>query len=238
MLKKISVNGNKNILIIFPHFGGLIESFQNIFDFNNIDVFFMDSDEEVYQFRTWSECIIDELDRIDKNIYFYGHCLGGELATSLAYEMEKKYNLFIRRLFIGASPPPLLKNSVFIGFNGFLNMKPDDIPARLIEFVLRTVETPKIFMENQKWKEAIIKKMKMDIILATTNPYGCTEYKLSCPIRVFYGERDCINSKEYFEPWKQYSNDVSINEIEGAGHLFFQEASFNIVKEIIRKDII
>lgn len=170
------------------------------------------------------ECIQEIKDKVKGPISVYAQCVSGALGVALTYALRQE-KMEVRVLFEAANfPTPRLPGKISEWWERIF---PEDkwMSNKVYRETLRSLGNADDLIDDEE-QEFIISGIRHDARVAksyfSSTYYDTDLRKLDVPICCIIGERD--RSTEYYEEryheWEKYSEHVSLEVIDKAGHFF------------------
>ncbi|WP_222870843.1 non-ribosomal peptide synthetase/type I polyketide synthase, partial [Micromonospora sp. MP36] len=200
-------------------------------DLNRPDEPLLDTDELV------DRCVAEVLDGIEGPVAVYGHCVGGATAVELGRRLEAA-GVELTGVVIGAHfPAPRLPGRVFSWLRRWFPMERWTSKRRTLEALRAMGFFTEVFDENEK-------DFVMRVVLADSaagEDYYTDVYatglprKLAAPLVCVVGSGDRATElyQERYLEWEFFSDRVSLEVIEGAGHYFAKHQPAELAKIIL-----
>ncbi|SCF34871.1 amino acid adenylation domain-containing protein [Micromonospora purpureochromogenes] len=200
-------------------------------DLNRPDEPLLDMDDLV------DRCVAEVLDQITGPVAVYGHCVGGAEAVELGRRLEAA-GVELTGVVIGAHfPAPRLPGRVFSWLRRWFPVERWTSKRRTLEALRAMGFFTEVFDEREK-------DFVMRVVLADsakgedyyTDVYaGGLPRKLSAPIVNVIGSGDRATElyQERYLEWEFFSDRVSLEVIEGAGHYFAKHQPDEVARIIL-----
>ncbi|SBT47367.1 hybrid non-ribosomal peptide synthetase/type I polyketide synthase [Micromonospora narathiwatensis] len=200
-------------------------------DINRPDEPLLDLDELV------GRCVTEVVEGITGPVAVYGHCVGGSVAVELGRRLEAA-GVEVTSVVIGAHfPAPRLPGRLFAWLRRWFPVERWTSKRRTLEGLRALGFFTDVFEEHEK-------DFVMGVVLADSTmgeDYYTDVYanglprKLSAPIVCVAGTGDRATElyQERYLEWEFFSDRVSLEVIEGAGHYFAKHQPDELAKIIV-----
>ena len=164
----------------------------------------------------------------EEELYFYGHCMGANVAYETAKRLAKDHGIQIRGLFFSAfiSPDVPIEDGIsHLDDNAFA------------EEIHSHGTFPEEFFVKPALLKLFLPKIKADYRLIEA--YCDSEhYVLDCPFAGFFGTEDDSVTQEEIRGWGEYTSREFLKFYFPGDHYFYydhQEEIIDKIKELIRE---
>lgn len=154
--------------------------------------------------------VICQIENIEsRDIFLFGHSMGGLIAWLVAQQMKKK----TKALFVSACEPP---GCIDVG--GYRKYQNEDVLAQYIMAYGRLSERRR---NSTIFREILLPVIRNDFRLLSEYVYEpCAP--LDTPLVVFYSKEDALMQHRKMEKWKEYGGIVRFKQLEG-NHFYLEE---------------
>ncbi|MEH0844483.1 amino acid adenylation domain-containing protein [Micromonospora sp. CPCC 205711] len=182
-------------------------------------------------------CVAEVVDQITGPVAVYGHCMGGAEAVELGRRLEAA-GVELTGVVIGAHfPAPRLPGRVFSWLRRWFPMERWTSKRRTLEGLRAMGFFTEVFDENEK--DFVMRVVLADAAMG--EDYYTEVYanglprKLSAPIVCVVGSGDRATElyEERYLEWEFFSDRVSLEVIEGAGHYFAKHQPGEVARIIL-----
>ncbi|MEH1095713.1 non-ribosomal peptide synthetase/type I polyketide synthase [Micromonospora sp. CPCC 205739] len=200
-------------------------------DLNRPDEPLVDMDELV------DRCVAEVVDQITGPVAVYGHCVGGAEAVELARRLEAA-GVEVTVVVIGAHfPAPRLPGRVFTWLRRWFPMERWWSKRRTLEALRAMGFFTEVFDEREKdfvMRVVLADSAKVEDYYTAVYTEGLPR-KLSAPIVSVVGSGDRATElyQERYREWEFFSDQVSLEVIEGAGHYFAKHQPAEVASIIL-----
>jgi len=183
-----------------------------------------------------SRCVEEIKERITGPLVLYGHCMGGAMTIALAERLEAE-GIDLVRIFVGGHfPTPRLPGRLADLLYRMFPMERRTSKRATLDF-LRAMG---FFTEDLDEKERAFLMRAFFQDTQNGEDYYTARYqdggarKLAAPIVSVIGAADRATElyEERYKEWEEFSDSVSLEVIEGAGHYFQKHQAAELVNII------
>ncbi|MEV1145696.1 amino acid adenylation domain-containing protein [Micromonospora sp. NPDC049799] len=200
-------------------------------DLNRPDEPLLDMDELV------DRCVAEVVDQIAGPVAVYGHCVGGAEAVELARRLEAA-GVELTGVVVGAHfPAPRLPGRLFTWLRRWFPMERWWSKRRTLEALRAMGFFTEVFDEREKdfvMRVVLADSAKVEDYYTAVYGEGLPR-KLSAPIVSVIGSGDRATElyQERYLEWTFFSDRVSLEVIEGAGHYFAKHQPTEVARIIL-----
>lgn len=172
------------------------------------------------------EEIVAALDDFDeRSLGLFGHSFGASVAYELAHVLTDLGRPPSLLIVSGRRPPHGRRQRPIAHL--------DD--AHLIERLQELGGTPSAVFEHEELLQLLLPVFRADLqALESYRP--TTRPLLSCPVRVFGGERDPIAPPDELKEWRRYAGDDFRSEVFPGSHFYLHEEAEEDLRRAVKRE--
>jgi medium-chain acyl-[acyl-carrier-protein] hydrolase len=161
---------------------------------------------------------------VDRPYAFFGHSLGALLCFEAARELQQRWNVLPRVVFVSGRSAPQLPDP-----NEPIHQLPDQ---KFIQKLLEFEGTPKELLENRDLLEIFLPILRADFQMNETYRY-LPGPKLDCDLMAFGGDQDRRVPLTHMHAWSALTNRGFFVKTFPGNHFFLHSAQESLLKTII-----
>ena len=152
---------------------------------------------------------------LDSNFAFFGHSLGAMLSYEVARKLKQENSVEPLHLFFSGRGAPNIQRK---NRKEYHKLNDFDFKGKIKSMG----GTPKEFFNNEELLNLYLPVLRNDFKLASEYIQDRDSIKFDCPINVFVGKDEEIESNE-IDAWKYHTNNNCSVEYFNGGHFFINE---------------